>query len=257
MKVVEPTGRLRRKVTSVEEAEQYIGQTESIIETAFMASLGSPGSIPVPQEGQEEQEGQPVIPRAPISRMASAEADNDPSLYERAMITLMGVRDKLADAFRATSHDKLSAKAFCDSISKIEASLKELGAEVDPFNPLAQITGLGQEDELRNAKMVVENTQKHYKLYPIKAITAEMTRKGPSIRLSLDAESAGKKFTVTGLITAQADFSGNEAVDFVTEGGEGMMSVKAMSRGKWADVSSDFSIDWSASSDQKPVTPVS
>jgi len=52
-------------------------------------------------------------------------------------------------------------------------------------------------------------------------------------------------FEVTASISAEEDFDGNEAIDYVYSQSGGLLTVKARYQGAWRDVSANFLIDCS------------
>ena len=179
----------------------------------------------------------------------------DPSTYEQAILTLCDVRDMQVDLFKKFAAAKSFNEPMVECIRKIEQSIKSLGGSIDPFNPLAELSGLSQTasgeaaiDEqalLANALKVAENTKASYTLYSIPKIVVKVIKGKPGILLQVQ----GDDFMVNGQIVAQTDFLGNEAIDYVRNGDQQQFSVKALRLGKRVDVSKDYDIR------NKDVTP--
>ena len=250
MKAVEPTGRFREKLKQrdippdAEELADNASTRETTLFDRFWTNLAAnpraSASVAAMNAGIAAQAATATVDRTDLPATA-----NDTSSYESAMVALQDVRDGLVDKFPSVSGDKALYKLFTDSIHRIEAGMAKLGMEIDPFNPLTSLSGLSTGEEiLANANEVVANTTRRYTLHKIADIRAEVYRGVPSIALRIEGEDAGTSFVATGRVVAPNDFSGNEAVDFVTKGGQCALGVKAVSMGRMVDVSDRFSIDF-------------
>lgn len=250
MKALEPNGRFRDKRSSAEimaEAEELADGAEVRENTMFNRFMENLSAAPNSSMG---------IPNlSPVNHLASSPVEVDRSIlpegtsesssYEEAMMAMSDVRDDFINIFPTVSGDKNLYNLLTTSIHKIEDGMRKLGMEVEDFNPLTSLSGLSTSDEmLVNAKEVVSNTAKRYNLHKISSIKAEVYRGSPSVVIVIEAEDAGLRFEATGRIVAPNDFSGNEAIDFVTKGGDCALGVKAISLGKFIDVSDRFSIDF-------------
>ena len=244
MKTVEPMGRLRNG-QPVDNPDDIL-DTESMILKNFQAKLGVPTGVPPrPVRSTTASSGEKLASLIRESVEENPEASAVSSGYENAMIILMNLREKFIDTFEQLSGDDQAYSLLRDSIHSIEAGLGALGAEVDPFNPLSHLSGLTSEDIIANAQEVVNNTKTHYSLHSLEAIQAGLSRSGaPCINISILGKDGDTPFRVTGSIYAPDDFSGNEAIDFVNNDGQGLLTVKAVSLGKWVDVSDRFDVRW-------------
>jgi hypothetical protein len=264
MKAVEPTGRFRDRLSPAEiaaDAEELADSPETREKTMldrFMDNLASnpkAASLPIVARisgNTVDDTGTQVE----VDRSVLPEEAADTSSYEDAMMALSEVRDDLIGRFPSVSNDKNLYGLFTSAIHRIEGSMKKLGMEVDEFNPLTSLSGLSSSDEmLVNANEVVENTRKRYTLHRIADIKAEVYRGAPSVVIAIEGDDAGTRFAATGRIVAPNDFSGNEAIDFVAKNGQCALGVKAMSLGRFMDVSDRFSIDFDVNQVEESASP--
>jgi len=240
MKTVETVGRHRE----IHDNPDEILDTESMI---FRNFIGQTGVLP-PAEGASQTSASGERLSGLIRNAASAEAEASSTTgYEEAMLVLMDIRDRLIDIFPDVSSDSRVYNLFTDSIHKLEQGLIRLGSDTDRFNPLSHLSGLSGNKILQNANEVAKNTQDHYSLHALKSITANVEKGVPCISIAIEGEDEGTNFIVTGKIYAPEDFTGSEAIDFVNNDGQGLLSVKAISLGRWQDVSDRFDIRWDIS----------
>lgn len=174
-----------------------------------------------------------------------------PSDLEKVVVSLLEVRDELADAFSALSandSDQRTAGSILSCIRKVEEKVQDIGGDFEPFKPIVHMTGLGsssQYDLFQNAKQVAENTQKLYSMHKIGKVIVGKTKDGkPGIVIEISGDHNGKSFVTTGKIVAKTDFEGNEAIDYIKDDGKGHMSVKSPKLGRWVDSSDKFVISW-------------
>jgi hypothetical protein len=255
LKALEPNGRFRDKRSSEEimaEAQELADGADVRENTMFNRFIENLSTGP-----------KGVSNFSPIDHVASSPVEVDRSIlpegvsekssYEDAMMVMSDLRDSFINVFPSVSSDKNLYGLFTESIHRVEAGMRKLGMEVDEFNPLTSLSGLSSSDEiLVNAKEVVSNTVKRYNLHKISSIKAEVYKGAPSVVIVIEADDAGLKFEATGRIIAPNDFSGNEAIDFVTKGGDCALGVKAISLGKFIDVSDRFSIDFDLKNIEDP-----
>jgi len=229
------------------------GLTAGLIEKGIQ-----PTEVILPTEVAEEEIAPDPKP-TPAVRRASTSKPEDTSSYEEAILTLCEIRDSQVEIFKQFSSTEGLSKLLIDVIRKIEQSVKSLGGSIDPFNPLAELSGLDKssttepvDDEqalLANALKVADNTRNSYTLYSIPKIIVKLIKGHPGILIQIAGEDSGSNFLINGQIVANTDFLGNEAIDYVRTGGEQMFTVKTFRLGKWVDVSSDYNIRF------KDVTP--
>lgn len=259
MKTVEPNGRFRDKRSSAEilaETEELADNADTREQTMFSRFMNNLASNPKGAAISNLVSDQSSSGPGSIDRTGLPAEANETSSYESAMMALADVRDDLISRFPAISNDTSLYNLFVQSIHKTEEGLRKLGMEVDRFNPLASLSGLSANEEvLANAKEVVANTQKSYTIHKIADIRAEVYRGSPSVAIAIEGEDSGDKFRASGRIVAVQDFSGNEAVDFVVKEGQCALSVKALSLGKYVDVSDRFSIDFDVYPVEEPKVP--
>ena len=164
-------------------------------------------------------------------------------LQEHVVIAMNNLKNDMVALFQETSANNGLSVRIEAMIRRLEDIQQSIGVEVDPFDPLRNMSGLQAGEPLENADKVIANTLKHYKAYGISAITSSMGKFGPSIQLSIFGENDGVGFEVDGFVAAREDFNGNEAVDYVWSPEGGLMTVKARHHGTWNDASTDFVID--------------
>lgn len=171
------------------------------------------------------------------------------SSSEQAITALMDVRDDMIRRFASMTQDPLTASSTAMSIQKIESQIISMGGDVERFDPSKYKSGLRPVaqavDAMETAKKVVANTQQVYAEYPIKEIFAGKNKGGKAgICIKLACTAGGKPITIHGTVVPKVAFSGNEAIDFVVDGGKGRMSVKSPNRGVWEDVSAEYDVAW-------------
>jgi hypothetical protein len=204
----------------------FKGYQGDIDELARLAAVDAPSQVVFASDGQSQ----------------------GPSRSEKAVITLMDVRDSLVGRYSQVANNEPLSLLFTSCIRKLEQGMTKLGAAVEPFDPKAHSSGLGSgrvEGILDNAKKVVENTKASYNLHKIAKIYPGKASDGrPGIGIEIEGDEAGKPFKVVGKVIAKSDFSGNEAIDYVKDAKKGMMSVKALKLGQWHDISDQFDVYW-------------
>jgi hypothetical protein len=119
-----------------------------------------------------------------------------------------------------------------------------MGAEIVPFEPLRNMSGLENGGPLENTEKVIENTVHHYKMNKISSIEPELVANKGSIRIHLYGHSDNLGFEIRGTVTSNSDFNGNEAIDYVYSPEGGLMTVKAKIGGQWRDVSENCRINF-------------
>jgi len=160
----------------------------------------------------------------------------------RAVEILKDVREDLIALFQEFSTEDLLPQRIENMIRKTEEIGYALGIELEPFDPLKNMSGLKSGEALENAEKVVANTLNHYKLFSISSIKTYMGNGGPTIELHVFGEQNGMGFEVSGSVAAHTDFNGNEAIDYVYSPEGGLMTIKARSQGMWEDVSDSFAV---------------
>ena len=256
----ETRGMLRK----MKEAERKPLNTRSMLETAFpkmkklAAQVAKGGQVRFGKETVEtgetsegnaseysdyEETGEAGETEDPGE--SSQKGPKQPSLYERTTIQISDLRDYLIHSFAAISNDNRVASVFTNCIRKTEDIMAKLGFELDEnekFNPIMHCSGLKQDNILKNAQQVLENTKTHYSTYEIVGTDVSEYKGHPAVSVKIQGTDDGKPFCVVGMVVAKSDFAGNEAIDYVRRGGQGVFSVKAARLGQWHNVSRDFSI---------------
>ena len=262
MKAVEPNGRFRDKLTSAEmmaEAEELADTPDTREKTMFDRFINNLSTSPSGVSSFAAIDHHQInTSPVEVDRSQVPEKNSETSSYEKAMMIISDIREDLVSIFPSVSGDKALYNLLTSSIHKTEEGMRALGMEVNEFNPLTSLSGLSTNDEmLVNAKEVVANTTKRYTLHKISNIHAEVYRGVPSVVISIEGEDGGANFEATGRIVAANDFSGNEAIDFVTKEGDCALGVKAISLGRFVDVSDRFSIDFDVRlvEDKQPTNP--
>lgn len=175
-----------------------------------------------------------------------------PSSSEGAIAVLTENREDMLREFSAVSQDPLQATKIAMRIQKVEAQIISLGGDVDRFDPANYQSGLrpvGQSvDPMVAARKVAENTQQSYTLRRIASIQPGKNKMGKA-GIAIKIEH-GPGTVVHGTVVPRSNFTGNEVIDYVPDGGKGRMTVKAASKGYWEDVSSDFEIGWRIEQEQ-------
>jgi len=155
----------------------------------------------------------------------------------------VNAKERAIAAFRLAASDSEVAGELKGVIRALERLEEYYGIESAPFDPLRHISGLRPKGEiLANANEVVETTMRSYELYPVTEIKAGLNENRPVIALTIVGEEQDAGFVVRATVTAQRDFAGNEAIDYVHSKKRGLVTVKAFERGRWVDVSDDFVI---------------
>jgi hypothetical protein len=193
-----------------------------------------------------------------VSSLTSSAASKGPSNLERALLTLMDVRDELVSKYSQVAGNEGMSLVFTACIRKLEKHMSKLGSDVEPFNPKKYGSGLGAApagDILENARKVVGNTKEHYRLHKVAKIYAGRATDGrPGIGIEIEGVDGDKPFSIIGRVVPKTDFSGNEVVDYIKDDGKGMMSVKALKLGQWTDVSDQFELGWQIKPAGQPPT---
>ena len=253
----------RAILRKMKEKERKPLNTYSMLETAFFKNLKDPkmrklagqlargGQVKLGKEQGDDQGEEP----GEIDYFATAEereareetpsGPKQPSLYERTTVQVADLREYLIHSFGAISNDDRVASVFTNCIKKAEDIMSKLGFELDDsekFNPIMHCSGLKQDNILKNAQQVMENTKTHYSTYKIAGTDVSEYQSHPSVSVKIEGEDGGKPFCVIGTVVAKSDFAGNEAIDYVRRGGQGMFSVKAYKLGRWENVSNGFRI---------------
>ena len=169
-----------------------------------------------------------------------------PSSSERAIASLLDVREDLLRKFSSVSQDPMMATTLAMSIQKIEADVISMGGEVERFDPARYQSGLKPVsqavDQKFAAEKVVENTKEAYNMRPIQQIYAGKNKSGKQGICVKIASAPG--LSVRGTVVPKTSFSGNEVIDYVPDSGRGRMTVKTANKGYWEDVTSDFDVAW-------------
>lgn len=209
--------------------------TGDILASALRKNLGNKNIIVASSKESATEEGS----KKELSVMESVGKE----FTNRAVEILKDVREDLVALFQEFSTEHALPKRIEGMIRKMEEMGYALGVELEPFDPLKNMSGLKSGEALENAEKVVTNTLDHYKLFSVSSIKTYMTNGGPTIELHIFGEQNGMGFEASGSITARSDFNGNEAIDYVYSPEGGLMTVKARSQGMWEDVSDSFSVD--------------
>ena len=169
-----------------------------------------------------------------------------PSSNERAIASLMDVREDMLREFTSASQDAMQATRLAMRIQKIETDIIAMGGEVDRFDPARYQSGLKPVaqavDQKFASEKVVDNTRQAYTLRPIQQIFAGKNKSGKQGILVKIATAPG--FCVRGTVVPKVAFTGSEVIDYVPDSGRGRMTVKTASKGYWEDVTSEFDVAW-------------
>ena len=169
-----------------------------------------------------------------------------PSVSEKAISSLMDVREDMLREFSASSQDVMQATKIAMRLQKIEADIISMGGEVERFDPAKYQSGLKpvaqSVDQRFAAEKVVENTKQAYTLRPIQQIYSGKNKSGKQGVCVKIATATG--LCVKGTVVPKTAFTGNEVIDYVPDGGRGRMTVKTASKGYWEDVTGDFDVAW-------------
>ena len=165
---------------------------------------------------------------------------NDKISIEYTMTVLYTVRDNMIDIFSSIPEDKQQVMVF--NINSIGMLIQKMGGEVDRFDPVEHISGLGDPDDLETMERVIATTKRCYKLGSVDAKILD--EKENSIVVEFRGDKNGVPFAVAGKITPSKEgWTGNEAIDFVPlSNNQGRLSVKSYSNKKWLDKSQIFKI---------------
>ena len=224
---------------SIDEMQAEIFNTAASIEQNFWKNLKNPPNLP-------------STPSHSIEHVTVDEV-HTPSTYEEALLVLSGIRDDIIGNFECVADNKDLARFFTDCITKIESGIETLGGTFEPFNPLSHISGLShsvpedpQTGILENAKRVVENTVKNYTLMKSSS-AAEIHHNRPSVVMRVEANTDTATplgINIRVVAKPNSDFTGNESIDYVRREGADMVSVRALTLGRWKDVSDRFDVIW-------------
>jgi hypothetical protein len=169
---------------------------------------------------------------------------------EELLLALFDVRDGLIQAFGGVEFNSTMANGLSDNINKISSCIRKLGASVETFNPLNHISGLKTPDLVKNAERVIETTKACYSLGNVRDGVTDNT--GKTITITFVGEQGAVQYEARGKITANASWTGNEAIDYIYTPGEGQMFVKAFESKGWVDKSKNYVVAW----ELKEMTPV-
>lgn len=169
-----------------------------------------------------------------------------PSSSERAIASLMDVREDMLRRFSSVSQDPMMASSMAMSIQKIEADIISMGGEVERFDPAKYQSGLKPVaqavDQKFAAEKVVDNTKQAYTLRPIQQIYSGKNKSGKQGICIKIATVTG--CCVRGTVIPKVAFTGGEVIDYVPDGGRGRMTVKTAVKGFWEDVTPEFDVAW-------------
>jgi len=234
------------------EMKKYLN-TEKMLEENFLRNLEAVGSgLPVDIASSGDRT---------LATTSAEDGPHPPSAYERAILEMGSIRDEIAASIINVQQEPVLAESLKKLVARVENGIRRLGGEVEPFNELSYMSGLGkiadsQTGILVNAERVVANTKANYKGlgFTIAGIKAKVLDDRPAIVLRVEGADNGRPFQAFGKVVADTDFTGNEAVDFVRKNGMQMFSVRAVQLGVWKDVSDNFTIEM-ASASQKSSQP--
>lgn len=164
---------------------------------------------------------------------------------EEVLIDLFEVRDGLIESFAQIGLTK-SSESLVNSINKVSRCIRNIGGEVEDFDPFAHLSGLQSPNIVKNATRVVENTKEAYTLGEIK--DALVKDDGKTISITFTGMKDGVAYKALGTIEAIKTWLGNEALEYIYSPGEGRLSVKALNDdGIWIDKSANYKISWELS----------
>jgi len=169
------------------------------------------------------------------------------SSSERAIVSLMEVREDMLKKYAAVSHDVVMASTLAMSIQKMEDEIISMGGDVERFDPAKMQSGLKPiihqvVDQKVAAEKVIDNTKQAYTLKPISQFYSGKHKTG-KLGLCIKIAVADGK-AVRGTIVPKEAFTGQEVIDYVPDSGKGRMTVKTAGNGYWEDISSNFDIAW-------------
>ena len=203
--------------------------TQDLIMDSFLANLSN--------KTKQQISSAPSNP-APISKSAISSTPSYST--EKLLTTLWDTRDNLVSAFNEIGFTR-SSESIVDSINKIGSCIKDLGGEVDDFDPLANMSGLQIPKLTKNAERVIENTKESYSLNKI-----EDTKivDGKTIVIAFAGVKDDIKWRAVGTVIANDTWMGSEALDYIYSPSAGRMSVKVPTSNGWIDKSNDYKISW-------------
>jgi hypothetical protein len=128
-------------------------------------------------------------------------------------------------------------------IRALEKAESIYGIESEPFERLRHLSGLKAKNPLENAYRVMANTIDNYEAFIINDMKPMNVDGNPGVAITILGEIGEKGFVSKAVVTASPDFSGNEAIDYVHDGKDGMFTVKAFQKGRWVDVTDNFRLE--------------
>ena len=185
--------------------------------------------------GTEEQTAD-----APVAAPVPVSAD-----MERLAGHLDAAKTNMIELFDRIKDDQGMSVLVHKAIKSVEEAQLDCGQEVVQFEPLRRMSGLAiPTDLLANANKVVTTTLKSYGLYPITEAMSCDVEGLPHVVFTIVGQKGEMGFTVRAAITRRGggDFIGNEAIDYVYAPGGGLLTVKALDKGRWVDVTDNYHV---------------
>lgn len=211
--------------------------TQSMLEEGFFAEFEKVGSdLQVTKSTMD-------IPESNKIALAHSKTKKVNANSETLLLKAYDVRDNLISSFVDIKLGSTLATNVKNAINQVGTMIIELGGDVNTFDPLAHVSGLGAPSLDKYASRVIENTMDSYSLGKI----ADAKVDGKSIIITFTGQSPldDTTYKAIGTITTKGTWMGNEAIDYVYTPGEGKMSVKiANQEGVWIDKSNDYTVSW-------------
>jgi len=162
---------------------------------------------------------------------------------EEFLSELYDIRDNLIDMFSQTELGSCLSKNMTAQINRVGNCIRKLGGDVEAkFDPLQHVSGLKVPDLHKNAERVIETTKQCYLLG--KVVDSEISGAG-KIVITFEGVNKDIRYSAKGTVGVKTgEWNGNEAIDYVHTPGEGKMSVKVYSSGKWEDKSDHYDVLW-------------
>jgi len=225
--------------TPVEERE--ILDTKQMVEDSFFSNLEK-----IKKGGMSSIRPETKVAITQIKQDKPDPINTSTLNTEKLLLSLYEVRDDLIEAFGGVDINSVVAKNINNVIIKTGKCIKDIGGEVEEFNPLDHVSGLQVPSLVKNAERVIENTKSYYTLG--KVDDAKISPDGKTINVIFSGAKNGIKYTASGTIKANKMWVGNEAIDYIYTQASGKLSVKSPNEsGNWINRNQDFDIAWSLS----------
>jgi len=234
---------------SDEMTETRTPNNEDLDPRVRVASLEESFLTNLKEQGKKSSQAAKDIEAAPASepasdagRLFSGPHKEVAENTEELLTSLYEVRDNLISTFEGSKLNKVLADSITRNIHSLGSCITRLGGQVNKFDPLEHVSRLKTPDLQKNADRVIETTKQCY-LGSIEGIETKEDDVNTILATFVGREGS-VQYKAAATITAAHGWVGNEAIDYVYTPGEGRLSVKAFSAGKWIDKSDDYSIYW-------------